>query len=120
MSGVRFNRLQVKVGKQLHLQEAQILLIVVAQVQPMHQEGLIFLIVATLVQPMQEIGIPIVSMEGTTGILIHVVVQPHLKDFIMVKPQEAQSQSFTGLTSDYCKRKKSRYSLEDTRMAIEE
>ena len=48
--------------------------------------------VATLVQPMQEIGITIVAMGGTTGILILVVVQPHLIGFVMVKPQEAQSE----------------------------
>ena len=76
----------------MHLEEAQILLIVVALVQPMHQEGLIILIVATLVQPIQEIGITIVNMEEATDILIHVVVQPHLIGFIMVKPQEAQSE----------------------------
>ena len=54
--------------------------------------GAIFFILATLVQPMQEIGITIVAMAGTTGILIHVVVQSHLILFIMVKPQEAQSE----------------------------
>ena len=61
-------------------------------VQPMYQEGPIFLTVATLVQLMQEIGISIVTMEGTTGILILVVVQPHPIGFKMVKPQEAQSE----------------------------